>query len=232
MKTLVLFLLTCAPVLGQEIIDLKRTEPQTVVHLRTPQRYVIVTNLKDLVQVSDSFAMTTLQFLGNRNVIGDIELTSDQKETLKKLQARLKDEGKEIHDQFRKKIDEADSQKEKIRLANEYLKQIGELKKELEAELKKDFLLPHQNDLVLRHRFQRASNESPGFYKAVLMRGFSDELNLTDEQRKKIEKIKKDTDKEIAEETRKLREKAKKKILKLLDKEQSDRVRQMLKPIK
>ena len=232
MRTLFIFLLTCAPILGQEVIELKRTEPQTMVHLKTPQGMVVVTNLKDLVKMSDAFSMTTLQFLGNRKVIGDIELTDDQRETLKKLQTRLKDEGKEIHDQFRAKIDAAASDKDKIKLANDYLKQIGKLKKELEAELKKEFLLPHQNDLVLRYRFQRAANDHPGFYKAILMRGFSSEIELTEEQRRKIREISRETDKEIAEARKKIREKARKKIMKLLNEQQTERVRQMLKPIK
>ncbi len=227
MRSLVLLLIVFVPNLaGQEIIEIRQTEPQLKVFIRTDNG-VVVTNLSDLMSMADMFGPRSMQALNNRGLLDSLELVPEQEEKLKNSRSTLVSRSKESNPDIEKLLEGGVGSR--IELANEYLKEIIELKKEFAKEVSEVVTLPFQNDVVTMFEFQRAIDRV-GFNKAILLKPFVDNLEFDNEQRAEIEKINHETDKAIAKQVKKLRDAAKRKIEGLMDAKQKDLIEEMSEP--
>lgn len=230
MRSLLILILFATPSFGQEIVEIKQVEPQTKIYVKLPNNMVIVTNLEELSNTTGVAGPRNIQLLNDQNLLNNLELVPEQRESLKKLRERLQEQTNEIKDDYRDRLNEAESPEQKLELANQYLKRVNELKESFAKEISAVVTLPHQNELMARYSFQQNAKRL-GFYKAVLTHPFVDELELKGDQRKEIEKIIQETDEETKRQIKKLRDAAEQKIIRLLDADQKEYLETMRDPV-
>ena len=122
-----------------------------------------------------------------------------------------------LTEEFKTRSTKLGSRKEKLELAKELMDDMNSLQKGVANKIEME-LIPFQATIIKKYKFKQVSYL--GFHRLVLQKPFVDDLKLSKKQNDAIEKIAKETEKEIADLIKKTREKAKSRIMKELDAEQ------------
>lgn len=160
-----------------------------------------------------------MHLLHDPSVMKDLELVDDQKERLNQVR---KDYGKQLRDVM-KQFSKAKNDQERIKELQEEMQLI---QKE-QSEAMSNVLLPHQLDRIKQVSNQMQMN-SMGTAGALQYGNLAKELEITDDQKKKLAKIQQDLQKQIAEATKRLQESAKKKVMQELTADQRSKLDDMV----
>ncbi len=159
-----------------------------------------------------------LHLLNDPSVMKDLELVDDQRERLANVQ-------KEFGQQFNDAMQQFGKSKNDQARIKEIQEEMQAIQKE-KAEALANVLLPHQLDRIKQVSNQMQIN-AQGTAGALQYGFLAKELEISDEQKKKLAEIQKKLQEDIAEKTKQLQEAAKKQVLQELTAEQRAKLKDM-----
>ena len=167
------------------------------------------------------FAGGNLNLLNDRSVMKDLELVDEQISKLADIRA-------EFRQQFQKEWKELanarkENDKERVKELNNALK---DLQNKQDDELS-NVLLPHQLDRIKQVSRQMQMQMFGGMSGALQRGQIAKELEITDEQKKKLADVQKKMNEDIIAKTKEIRESAKKQAMELLTSEQKNKLKDL-----
>ncbi len=166
-----------------------------------------------------------VDYLASPKVQEQIDLSSEQKNQFTAIRKKLQEGYAELNKRYHQRTDVKASKKIREEMTQEFQKKIKKLRLELEEEVK-ETLVPHQVNLIQRMKFKKAV-QIFGFTHAVSNAPFNEEIKTTEEQKKKLAKIKMETEKAIQEKIAEMRIAGKEKMLKALDTNQRKKIKEL-----
>lgn len=159
-----------------------------------------------------------MHLLNDPSVMKDLELVDDQRDRLASVQ---KDFGKQLKEVM-KEFGKAKNDQERLK---ELQAEMQTIQKE-KTDALSNVLLPHQLDRIKQVSNQMQMN-SIGTAGALRFGKLAKELEISDEQKRKLAEIQQELQKKIAEQTKKLKEAAKKQVLQELTADQRAKLKDM-----
>ena len=138
-----------------------------------------------------------LRILSNKDVLGDIEPTSEQRSETRKILATRQAEMKKIGEMNRLKEVSGD-------LLVEMVKKVDE---ECFNKIFNEVLLPHQRDRILQLKCRQDLNSVSGSFSLYVSKKIDKELGVTETQKVKLSDIREEKLKLLREEARIFRDK-------------------------
>lgn len=169
-------------------------------------------SLCEAQEKKNPFANNIIGTLANPKMARELELVDEQQEVIRELIGEFGQLHGKVREEFKDRWEAAgDSEREVLK--KEYFARIEEGRLEIVKEMK-DNLLPHQIDRLEQLSAQRMMAEGKGRESAGLLTNqMVNYLNISDKQKKRIEKKAEDLKKEVGEKIRKILEEAKQELL-------------------
>ena len=169
--------------------------------------------------------MELVDFLASQYNQQQIEFSADQKKMLTDFQKKLSTEYTNIANQFPRLKEKDLSREERQKLNQTVYLEYQKVKKKMSKELEGS-LVPQQVKLVKQLRFNQTA-QMYGLTWAITNAPFKEDIDLSDKQKDEVNQIKMESEKAIQKKLAEMREEAKEKMLKVLNKKQRDKLKEL-----
>lgn len=163
--------------------------------------------------------------LANPNYQTELELSEEQRDLVRDLSKRLREGYAKVYAEFPELRDPKLDSKKRMELNQRLQARYKELQNEIDMEMK-DILVPTQLEAIGKLQFNQ-SVQYYGFSATVSNAPFKEQLRTTDDQAKKLKKIRDETEQEILKLIEEKRKAAKARMLKVFSAEQRKKLKDL-----